>query len=479
MHSLKYASHDRSQRGFSLIEFSIVALISGMLIAACLSIYVVYAKRIKLEATYDRIYLANNLMTGAWNLEGRYYCPADPTLAPGDPNYGRENCADTIIAGRCTNGTDGVCVGAGLDVPDLTSSDVLIGMYPYITVAEAYQNRKLAMQQAYELETDPEARASLKRTIESARKSRFTTSSELAFDGWSKQFTYMVSRVLTVPSSSKSVTGTIEVVNTALNNDSRRGVHFAIISHGENGKGARDRDNHIVTSCTDSSVTSLEKENCNNDGRLLRPAVISRGRNSGEADDIVIYNSYIAQQLWRTVPCETDDNPVTKEYCIRNVNLGNIGVGNADGGIDEKLTITGPLRADQIISGQLCDENGANCFSSSYIGGNAFNNCANLAAPAPNKKWVAAQIHHHEIRCVLVNIPVYNSQCAPHHVAIGFDSTGLRCVDPCVATPPTTVVQPCAANETGSGRTYTTNFDCATHAWSAWQLQSNNCTPVP
>ena len=460
------------QRGFSLIEFSVVLLISGFIFAGAMSVYVVYAKRVKLETTYDNLYAANTLMTEAWNLNNRYFCPADPTLQPGDANYGRENCAAGLTTGTCTGGADGVCVGAGL-AAGAQSSDVLVGMFPFLTVAEEYADKRSTLQQAFENEQDPDVRASIRRTIEAGKRSRFTKSSDMAYDGWGQQFTYTVSRALTVQSQQKSVVGSIEVINAANNSDSRRGVHFALLSHGENKKGARNREGKFMIACDDPSLSDLERENCNNDGRILRPAVFSKGLNANEADDIVAYNSYIAQELWRTVPCDRDGNAATVEFCIRNVNPGNVGVGEEGGDIDEKLTVDGQMRADQVITGQICDANGQNCFSPSYIGGEAFAGCSQEGLP-PNKKNIAVKIDNKQIRCQEIDVPGYNSECGANEVVVGFDSNGLICDDPCEEPPAAVATVACPEGQTGE-LTYTTNFSCETRTWSPWE-QSGTCT---
>ncbi len=455
-----------------------VMIVSGVLFAAILNLYVVYAKRVKIELSYDRLFTANMLMTEAWNLDQRYYCPADPTLPPGDVNYGRENCANAVATGSCTGGTTGVCVGAGI-TNQLASNQVLIGMYPFTTIAEEYEDRRLAVQQAYEATIDPTMKASLKRTMEAIKKNRLSRAVDMAFDGWGNQFTYAVTRTHTIRNTNRfndRIAGSLEVINAALNEDARRGVHFALISHGENGKAAYGRLGVRKLACDDPAVSPLEQENCDTDGTFLRPALISRARTADEADDIVVYNSYIAQDLWRIVACNTDGNPSTEEFCIHNTNPGNVGIGTEGGDISQKLTVDGPLRAERIVTQELCDANGANCFAPDYIGGDAFAPCSQSGL-APNQRRVAVQISNRTLRCETITLPGYNTGCSGRELVAGFDSGGLNCVDPCVEQTITNSTA-CPTGQTGQIN-YQVTFSCAVDppAWGTWQETGRTCAP--
>lgn len=473
--------------GFSLIEFAAVITISALIFAAFLNLYSSYSKRLKFEQTYDRLYTANLLMTEAWSLDRRYFCPADPTLRPGDENYGRENCAVGVLPGSCTGGTEGVCKGLGI-ANNLPNQEVLIGMYPFVTVAEQYgseeaefRNRRNAVRTAYEQAIDPTLKASLKRTLDAMKKIRLSRASDLAFDGWRNQFTYAVTLMHTRRNNTEEnrrIEGAIEMVNAALNEDTRRGIHFAIVSHGENGKAAYTRNGARTVACNDPSVSPIEQENCDLDGRFLRPALISTAKTADEADDFVVYNSYIAQELWRIVPCNTDGDPLTQDFCIYNTNPGNIGIGIADDDITEKLTIEGQMRAERIVTRELCDANGENCFSTDYIGGDAFQPC-DQSGLAANQRRVAVQISRHAIRCDVITMPGYGTPCPPGHLAVGFTSSGLDCRNVC--NPETrTNSTPCPSGQTGQIN-YAITLDCSNNppSWGEWTETGRTCAAGP
>ena len=130
------------EKGFSLIEFGLVMIVSGLMLAGALGVYTTYVQKAKLETTYKRLYDANTMMAEAWRVDNRYYCPADPTLQPQDENYGKEiaSCATLITqpAGTCDGG---VCVSMG-DVSANGEGRVLTGMLPFKTIVEQFNNKQ-------------------------------------------------------------------------------------------------------------------------------------------------------------------------------------------------------------------------------------------------------------------------------------------------------------------------------------------------
>ena len=82
--------------GFTLIELAIVLIIFGFIFAPLIAIIVQIDLDRKGRAnlqTNDRAVAAINYFL---KQNGRYPCPADPTLPPGNANFGAENCAGAI-----------------------------------------------------------------------------------------------------------------------------------------------------------------------------------------------------------------------------------------------------------------------------------------------------------------------------------------------------------------------------------------------
>lgn len=102
---MKMMKNTNSQKGFTLIETSIVILLLSLLLVPLFNFMAQQQRektQIEEETINERvlaglaIYLKNN---------GRYPCPADPTLTFGDADFAREDCdlfpapADTVMSG--------------------------------------------------------------------------------------------------------------------------------------------------------------------------------------------------------------------------------------------------------------------------------------------------------------------------------------------------------------------------------------------
>lgn len=485
-----------SQKGFSLIEFALVMVISGLVLTVGLGLYTTHIKGAKLDNTYTRLYNNNDMMEEVWSLAGgRYFCPADPSLPSSDPNFGMEDCATAITtAGNCTNSGNGVCVGQGVPDPAGGSGQVLIGMFPFKSVMAAYAKvynsaERAAMEQAYNNSVDPEEKENIRKSMEMARKTRLADAGTMPYDGWSNQFTYVVTRDLTAAGEDRSGAGAIEIVNEANNQETRKGVHYALISHGINGKAAYSRSGNRVVTCDAGNMSTQEMENCDGDGTFMRPVVASLGATlADEADDIVIYNRYVATDLWKATACDTDGDGTDDEVCLSNKNEGNVAIGLTDGfsaaaGVNaQKLTVGGQMRAEKTSSVEVCDADGNNCFTPSFIGGGSTpKNTCDQTGLAANERRVMQKVENGEVHCVVISVAGTGGSCPAEYFVQGFDVNGdLVCADPCEdltadeRTSEETVT--CPSGTTGT-LTYRSTYDCATRSWGTWTQIAGSCVP--
>src|SRR5687768_8735206 len=105
---LESASFNQRPRGFTLIEFAIVMLISGLLIVPLLQLYTQYTMQKVWNDTKAHVDLARTVVIDYQLNNNRYPCPADRTLPRTDPNYGRED--RDPVSGKCNVA---LAVGAG------------------------------------------------------------------------------------------------------------------------------------------------------------------------------------------------------------------------------------------------------------------------------------------------------------------------------------------------------------------------------
>lgn len=124
---------NKSQFGFTLIELSIVLIISGILTVAAIEAYTIYDAKRKLELTQSQITDIDQYLNDFPNMIDP--TTADPVTGLGGTVYGRlpcpdsngdgvENCAMSTVAGRQPDGSAG-------------GPAIMIGNLPYITLGAA------------------------------------------------------------------------------------------------------------------------------------------------------------------------------------------------------------------------------------------------------------------------------------------------------------------------------------------------------
>ena len=416
----------KDNAGFTLVEFAIVMIISGLLLVMGLQTYHIYSQKRRLDLTFERLDQSSTAVANSFGVESRYFCPADPQLSPADPLYGVEKCPDPAVTavGSCDGG---VCRGAGGRVGGLGNDAVLIGAVPFKTIIEKYQQRLKAALDNYTANPTPQN----KLVLDEVSRLQLSLGAQSMLDGWSNKITYVVTETMTSTSTFEDRAGTVRIVDEGNNNSSRDGVHFTVISHGVNGYGAYNPDGFIPYPCPGAAVSPLESENCNNDGVIIRPIIWSFGKNASEIDDMIRFVAAVDSALWDDTTCSGITG--SDQSCILNKNVGNVGIGtNAPA---DSLHIIGDLRTDKALTDLLCRSDAApnTCFAPAAIGGEQ-SNPRTLICPAsatPGFVNVAKAVKNGALVCELVAIPgfvVPGTYCVDGSFVIGFtDSGGLKC----------------------------------------------------
>lgn len=361
----------KNNQGFTLVELSIVMVIFGVMLTALLESYSSYLdtrrftesmeKQRDISATISRFINISfeNVTPGDG---ARLPCPADPTLLPEDPNFGVENCSlmtDGSPIGTCIP-SGGICKVAGnrdteADT-DLDLDPVLIGGVPFVTlrnrfVAKSDENEALSIV----------SRDAIVRLDDA--------SFESIIDPWGYQMTYAVSGHLTQTTSSSAPFanqfGSLQIITEFgehLTTPDNSG-HYVLIAHGPNSAGANSTSGRVDIPCL---AGATEGENCDGDAQFIQ-GLRNETNTANYFDDTVLFSSFTTSGLWENVEDSASD--------IYNLNLGNVGVGTATP--VEKLHVEGRLKAVNVSLGQICDEDGENCWSASNLGGDV-----NAAAPA-------------------------------------------------------------------------------------------------
>lgn len=152
----KFSVRSFSIRGFTIIELSVVMVLSGLMMALSFSAYSLYIKTERAKESYEKQKAIATSLSNYSTKAGRLPCPADPSLPVTDANAGRE-LPDVAPANLCTtlklaadgtcmyfDGTiapagRGICKTSGRDTavdPDALPDPVLIGAIPYVSIKE-------------------------------------------------------------------------------------------------------------------------------------------------------------------------------------------------------------------------------------------------------------------------------------------------------------------------------------------------------
>lgn len=370
----------KKDSGFSLVEMSIVLIISGIFMSALFVAAATLTRSKDFDTTQEHIQRAQEALRDFYGLNGRYPCPANPALAPANANYGLEDCAappacpaaDVCVTSVGARDADGL---GGAD-------DVLIGALPINTLSENLADRgSLVRFKPYE-----------------------------GTDGYNMKFTYAVTREMTDATKyNVAMPANVQLGAIALTDEFGRDLvtpassaHYVIVSHGENRRGGYTPLGQLVDDCTiinsitsavetpGNNVTTLgvrkELENCDDNDAVFVKGLRSMVEDDNYFDDIVYFNTSTANTLWAV----STMNPLW----YYNTNFGNVGVG-VDNPLS-KLEINGDILADTQIMAQdgFCAQDGSDCLDPNALGGTGMAKCpvGQMATGIENNQLVCDDI---------------------------------------------------------------------------------------
>ena len=248
-------------RGFTLIELSIVLMISGLLLAAFLEYYTVHLQKQRFDTTKERMKEIRTALTVYAATEHRLPCPEGRDAGKSSA-FNRPSSIKTLREKDAEKKTEDVC---RLDAPVPPGVEVFNG--------------------------DKQGSGLGKQVWIGAIPLRaLRLGADQGLDGWGNTFTYAVSRQLTLPDgmhSNPTPLGVISVVDefgkSLLDkNDTGRWV---LVSHGPSANGAITASG----SRRPCSGKALDAQNCNGDG-LFISAPYARKAGKRFFDDLVIHD---------------------------------------------------------------------------------------------------------------------------------------------------------------------------------------------
>lgn len=402
------AEQTSTQRGFTLLEVMAVVVIFGIIMVPLFRAYDVYVKSQKRILTVERIENAVSEIRIFRPNTFAYPCPADRTLGPNDLNYGLEDCAAAIAlaVGNCTAG-NGICKVAGSRNADGVGGldPVLIGALPFRTMDMTNGNE---------------------------------ISVEGSLDGWGNKLTYAVSANTTrhnpvrnsISVGNDFKLGVITAVDEFGNNTAGIGMYdldnadgdnniltgadgdgqFAVISHGETGRGAYSSFGVLQSTC-DTAVR--DGENCDNDSVFMASLGDYKVGSATFFDDTAQFYRDQAGDLWAYIE---NPNPAIGGSTghVRKLNLGKVGVNTGSTAAQADLDVNGNIRATTTQMDQFCKKNGTACIPTRFMWETYSSPTTLPTTSDPTKQWkntcAAGQVISHyangQAQCISkVNIP--------------------------------------------------------------------------
>lgn len=275
---MKLFSSSSSQKGFTLIELTIVLVITGLMISGftrLLSVYVIQRQEAAMQTTSRSVRTA---LSEFVDERQRLPCPAPLNAQRDGPTFGVPQETDLTTDTPCDISSGGVFFIEGV-VGDVTD-DVYIGAVP---------------------------------------TQALNIASQYAVDPHKNRLTYAVSAQLAKTDGliDRTAPGAITIKQTATSN--LTGVQFALISHGPDGAGSYTSDGVQNGTACIGSTAHADDENCNNSDNIFADFQQARNESSLEYfDDSIAFQFFdnTTSGWWEETSVGSND--------IVNRNTGNL-----------------------------------------------------------------------------------------------------------------------------------------------------------
>jgi prepilin-type N-terminal cleavage/methylation domain-containing protein len=416
------------QNGFTLIELCAVMTIMGLVLVGVADTYKVQYQKQKLTATYGKFNSLDQALSEFYSVNGRYPCPADPTIPVMSATAGLEQVNFSANPPTCTSPT-----GAPTGVvrthnitratqanpyynPNNPPNDyVAIGAFPYQTVLQSLTANNLPT----------------------------LISQNDTIDSWNNQITYAVSETMASEVGTSPADGAIYVETENFQSSCTPGgspacqdltyppgsAHLVLISHGDDGVGAYNQQGVITNPCPPVGQTA-DAQNCQYNSGLFIDGLRSVGTATMASyfDDEVYFRAVALNALWAPV-----NNPNISRPDIYNLNAGYVGIGTGSNAPQAQLEVDGILHAAGNVNVPLlCDP--SNCFDPSFIGGPTVTAPATPQAPHPNTcpngqvmTGITGTSGNYQVSCqqpALSPTSVAAVTCLPGSAIYGFQALG-------------------------------------------------------
>lgn len=323
----------KDQSGMTLIDVAMILMVLGLLLAPALETYRDWKIKKERDITRQNQLAINKAIADYYFINGRYPCPADPTRAPGNADYGT---ALSVMTGTVVTGCNAaIAVGGGA---------AYIGAVPFTDLL---------------LPTD------------------------VTLDGFTNKFTYAVSANLVVTATfgtgALTINGRLpDPLNRECGGDKdvvRTEAHFMLVSHGPSGAGAFTAEGRARQACPAPGVSS-DNENCDGDLEFTEDfCIASETPGSDEFyDDLTFYTWSPPTRIWSESSADPDDVMT---------NVAKVGINNTNPQFN--LDVVGNIKTSDTWANQICDLGDtsdpsveADCFRPELIGGDEPDmDCAN------------------------------------------------------------------------------------------------------